>query len=109
MVDVKVDGVGLNLHGPALEVHLYVPALVAGIFGTKAWMARELARHEGQADMLSSVGLIDERFQDHRPNSPVMVFGAPRGLYRSGVHQLSQAFRVWFRLRSPALTPEGFQ
>ena len=49
LADVQVDGVGFNLHWPALDADLYVPALVAGIFGTRAWMARELARHAGQA------------------------------------------------------------
>ena len=40
---VEVDGAGFNLHWPALDVDLYVPALVSGIFGTRAWMARALA------------------------------------------------------------------
>lgn len=46
---VEVDGLGFNLHWPALEVDLYVPALVAGVFGTRAWMTRALARAAGQA------------------------------------------------------------
>jgi hypothetical protein len=33
---------------PALDVDLYVPALVSGIFGTQAWMTRELARIAGR-------------------------------------------------------------
>jgi hypothetical protein len=41
---VEVDGVGFNLHWPALDVDLYVPALVAGIFGTRTWMAQEQDR-----------------------------------------------------------------
>ena len=44
---VETDKIGLNLHWPALDVDLYVPALVAGIFGTRAWMAGELARIAG--------------------------------------------------------------
>jgi hypothetical protein len=44
---VEVDGLGFNLHWPALNVDLYVPAVVSGVFGTKAWMASELARHAG--------------------------------------------------------------
>jgi len=48
LADVEVDGLGFNLHWPALDVDLYVPALVAGIFGTRAWMIRELARAAGQ-------------------------------------------------------------
>jgi Protein of unknown function (DUF2442) len=46
--DVRVDGAGFNLHWPALDADLYVPALVSGVFGTRAWMARELARRAGQ-------------------------------------------------------------
>ena len=45
---VEVDGAGFNLHWPALDVDLLVPALVSGIFGTRVWMARELARLAGK-------------------------------------------------------------
>lgn len=48
LADVVVDGAGFNLHWPALDVDLYVPALVSGIFGTRAWMASQLARIAGQ-------------------------------------------------------------
>jgi hypothetical protein len=46
---IEVDGMGFNLHWPALDVDLYVPALVSGIFGTRAWMARTLAGIAGRA------------------------------------------------------------
>lgn len=49
LAGVEVDGLGFNLSWPALDVDLYVPALVAGVFGTRAWMTRELARRAGQA------------------------------------------------------------
>jgi hypothetical protein len=49
LAGVEVDGLGFNLHWPALDVDLYVPALLAGIFGTRVWMARELARVAGRA------------------------------------------------------------
>jgi hypothetical protein len=49
LADVQVDSLGFNLHWPALDVDLYVPALVAGVFGTREWMTRELARVAGQA------------------------------------------------------------
>jgi hypothetical protein len=38
----------IDLHWPALDVDLFVPGLVVGIFGTRAWMTRELARVAGQ-------------------------------------------------------------
>src|SRR5271154_1704408 len=49
LATVEGDGLGFNLHWPALEADLYVPALVSGIFGSRAWMTRELARLAGQA------------------------------------------------------------
>lgn len=49
LADVLVDGAGFNLHWPRLEVDLYVPALVAGFFGTRRWMTQELARIAGSA------------------------------------------------------------
>jgi hypothetical protein len=49
LADVLVDSLGFNLHWPALDADLYVPALVSGVFGTRAWMTRELARRAGQA------------------------------------------------------------
>jgi hypothetical protein len=45
---VAVEGLGFNLRFPALDVDLYVPALVSGVFGTRAWMARGLASIAGQ-------------------------------------------------------------
>ena len=44
-----VDGAGFNLHWPALAVDLFVPALITGVFSTRDFMARELARHAGRA------------------------------------------------------------
>jgi hypothetical protein len=43
---VEIAGAGFGLHWEALDVDLFVPALMAGSFGTKAWM-RELARRAG--------------------------------------------------------------
>ena len=48
LADVEVDGAGFNLRWPSQGVDLYVPALVNGVFGARAWMARELARLAGR-------------------------------------------------------------
>lgn len=48
LAKIEVDGAGFNLRWPSLDVDLYVPALVSGIFGNRAWMARELARLAGR-------------------------------------------------------------
>ena len=46
---IKVDGMGFNLHWPKLDVDLYVPALVAGVFGTREWMSKAMARQAGRS------------------------------------------------------------
>lgn len=46
---ILVDGAGFNLHWPAIDADLYVPALIAGVFGTRDWMAKEWARTAGRA------------------------------------------------------------
>ena len=53
LVDVEIDGAGFNLHWPKLDVDLYVPALVSGLFGTRGWMAGELARIAGRTKSLT--------------------------------------------------------
>ena len=47
LMTVEVDGLGFNLRLPALDVDLYVPSLVSGIFGTRKWMTQEPARSSG--------------------------------------------------------------
>ncbi len=42
--EVEILGVGYGLHWEALDVDLSIPGLVAGLFGTRAYMAR----HAGQ-------------------------------------------------------------
>ena len=46
---IVIDGAGINLHWPAIDADLHVPALVAGVFGTRDWMAKERARAAGCA------------------------------------------------------------
>ena len=40
---VEVDGHGFNLNWPRLGIDLDVPALLAGVFGTRNWMANAAA------------------------------------------------------------------
>jgi len=46
---VEVIGAGLGLHWEPLDADFTVPGLLMGLFGTRAWMAREQARHAGSA------------------------------------------------------------
>lgn len=44
---IEIHGVGYGLHWPALDLDLSVPGLLAGVFGTKAWMDRQRAARAG--------------------------------------------------------------
>lgn len=46
---IEISPSGLGLHWPRLDADLYVPALMQGIFGSKAWMAREMGASGGRA------------------------------------------------------------
>jgi hypothetical protein len=46
---VIVEGLGYDLNWSALDIDLYVPSIVAGIFGTRAWMLRRLAQEAGRS------------------------------------------------------------
>ncbi len=40
IADVEISPTGLGLHWPSLDADVYVPALLTGIFGSDAWMAK---------------------------------------------------------------------
>ena len=46
---VEVLGSGVGLHWETLDVDLSVPALLAGLFGTKAWLARQAGQTRSPA------------------------------------------------------------
>lgn len=48
LADIEIMGIGYGLHWPALDADFTVPGLLMGVFGTRAWMASELARRAGQ-------------------------------------------------------------
>jgi hypothetical protein len=49
LAQVEVLGAGYGLHWEALDVDLSVPGLLAGVFGTKAYMDRLRAANAGRA------------------------------------------------------------
>ena len=49
LVQVEVLGSGYGLHWETLDADFTVPGLLMGLFGTRAWMAREQARKAGSA------------------------------------------------------------
>lgn len=49
LADIEISPSGLGLHWPRLDADLYVPGLLQGVFGSKAWMARELGAIGGSS------------------------------------------------------------
>ena len=74
LANVEIDGLGFNLHWPILDADLYVPALVAGMFGTRAWMTRELARVAGRSRSPAKVAAARSNgAKGGRPRRPQQV------------------------------------
>lgn len=44
---IEVSPTGLGLHFPKLDADLYVPALLSGIMGSQAWIAKQLGTKGG--------------------------------------------------------------
>lgn len=49
LADIEITPSGLGLHWPKLDADLYVPALVQGVFGSRAWMAAQMGASGGKA------------------------------------------------------------
>jgi Protein of unknown function (DUF2442) len=49
LAQVEILGLGPGLHWERLDVDLSVPGLLAGLFGTRAWMDRQRAARAGAA------------------------------------------------------------
>ena len=49
LAQVEILGLGLGLHWERLDVDLSVPGLLAGLFGTRAYMDRQRAARAGAA------------------------------------------------------------
>ena len=47
VIDISPSGFGI--HFPKLDAHLYLPALLQGVFGSKSWMAAQLGAAGGMA------------------------------------------------------------
>jgi hypothetical protein len=53
--DIDISGIGYGLHWPKLDLDLSVPGLLAGLFGTVAWVKSERARRGGASRSAAKV------------------------------------------------------
>src|SRR3954469_54559 len=49
LTDIEISPSGFGIHFPKLDAHLYLPALLRGVFGSKSWMASQLGAAGGSA------------------------------------------------------------
>jgi hypothetical protein len=49
LAEIEVEALGLGIHFPRLDADLYLPALLEGVLGSKAWMAARLGAAGGRA------------------------------------------------------------
>jgi len=47
--EIEIDGDGLGIRFPSIDVDLYVPGLLEGIFGSARWMAARLGKLGGKS------------------------------------------------------------
>jgi hypothetical protein len=46
---IEISPSGFGIHFPRLDAHLYLPALMQGVFGSRSWMATQLGAAGGKA------------------------------------------------------------
>ena len=49
LANIEISPAGFGLHFPKLDADLYLPALLEGVFGSRAWMAAQLGAEGGKA------------------------------------------------------------
>ncbi len=49
LAEIEISPSGLGIHFPKLDADLYLPALLEGLFGSRAWMASRLGARGGSA------------------------------------------------------------
>ena len=60
LAQVEVLGFGYGLHWEALDADFTVPGLMMGLFGARAWMAREQARRAGAVTSVAKAAAARE-------------------------------------------------
>ena len=48
LAEIEISPAGLGLHWPRIDADVYVPGLLAGVFGSRQWMAAQLSAQGGR-------------------------------------------------------------
>ena len=48
LAEIEITPAGLGLHWPRIDADVYVPGLLAGVFGSRKWMAQQLGAQGGR-------------------------------------------------------------
>ncbi len=74
LATIEISPAGLGLHWPKLDVDVYVPALLQGVFGSTRWMAARLGATGGQAR--SNAKVVASRENGRKGGRPRRVTSA---------------------------------
>lgn len=66
LAEVEILGLGIGLHWERLDVDVSVPGLLAGLFGTRAWMDRQRAAKAGAASVGMDLQIKNVTVDEHR-------------------------------------------
>src|SRR5713226_5250264 len=77
LAQIEILGLGLGLHWERLDVDLTVPGLLAGLFGTKAYMDRQRAARAGAARSAAKAAAV--RRNGAKGGRPRKVTAARKG------------------------------
>ena len=53
LAEIEISPTGLGLYWPKLDIDLYVPALLQGVFGSPSWTPAEMGRRGGNAKTMA--------------------------------------------------------
>ena len=65
LADIEITPSGLGLHFPKLDADVYIPALLAGILGTRSWMAASLGKKGGSSRSKAKAKASGRDLRDH--------------------------------------------
>ena len=76
LMSIEITPTGLGLHWPQLDADLYLPSLLAGVFGSTAWTAAQLGRSGGQSRSESKAAAARENGRKGgRPRKVAVAIG----------------------------------
>jgi hypothetical protein len=76
--DLEISPSGQGIHVPALDADLYLPGLLQGLFGSRAWMSRRAAERQAAAALGATGGRVRSEAKRRAAQENGRLGGRPR-------------------------------